>query len=338
MASPEISVLMSVYNDRPFLSEAVQSILNQDFEDFEFIIINDGSTDGSADDLVLWSQTDSRIRLFHQENLGLPVALNRGIKESKGALIARMDADDISQPSRFRLQRNFLKAHPDVGVLGTGIVRIDDQGRESQERWLLPSSPGLTLWRTLFDCALSHPTIMVWRSILEQSGGYDETFPRAQDYELWMRLALVTKMQNLPQSLVQRRITGAGKNLTPPDVSAALVQRMATLHAAFLDYTPKTSDVAFCRRIYDNPAAGESALALITRRISYLNRLYTGLLLRNANARAESVYIKADLHRKIMRVAYDAQQSRPFFGQFLKLFVPGWPLLVVKRLQRFWLE
>lgn len=333
MASPEISVLMSVYNGRPFLDAAVSSILSQDFGDFEYIIIDDGSTDGSADDLEHWRQRDARIRLLHQENLGLPTALNRGLREARGALIARMDADDVSLPQRFRLQRDFLQAHPDVGVLGTGIVRIDEEERETPEHWPLPSSPGLTLWRTLFDCSLSHPTVMARRNILEQADGYDETFPRAQDYELWMRLALVTKMQSLPQPLVRRRITVEGKNPTPPEVTKALVHRMATLHAAFLNNPPKTDNVAFCRRIYGQPTAGESAMTLVMR-IRYLKRLYTSLMLCNADARAESASIKTDMHRKIMRVAYDAQRSRPIFGQFLKLFAPEWWQLATKRLQR----
>ena len=334
MASPEITVLMSVHNGRPFLSEAVHSILNQDFDDFEFIIIDDGSTDGSADDLARWAQSDSRIRLFHQENRGLPVALNRGLRESRAALIARMDADDISHPTRFRLQRDFLLAHPDVGVLGTGIGRIDAHGRESPESWPLPSSPGLTLWRTLFDSALAHPTIMARRNILEQAGGYDEAFPRAQDYELWMRLALVTKMQSLPQPLIRRRVKGAGKNQTPPEVTAALIQRMTVLHSAFLDKPPTFSEVSFCRRIYGHPAAGESLVGLIAH-TRYLKRLYIGLLSRSADARSEAGWIKADLHKKIMGVSYDAQTSRPVVGQLLKLLSPDWRQVASKRLEGF---
>ncbi|MBK1692149.1 glycosyltransferase family 2 protein [Ectothiorhodospira mobilis] len=321
MTRPEITILMSVHNGRPYLSEAIRSILAQTFDDFEFIIVDDGSTDGSGEDLEQWESLDARIRLIRQENQGLPVALNRGLRDARGWFVARMDADDISLPERLEMQLNFMRRHPGTGVLGTGIARLDAWGNLSTETWPLPSSPGLTLWRTLFDSALAHPTVMFRRDVLERFGGYDESLRRAQDFELWMRLALHTRMQSLPEVLLHRRVNGQGKVRPPPEVDALLLQSMALFHSRVLGRAPNEEDVSFCRRIYGQPAQRETVRALLTR-IRYLKDLYRGILVRSEDARADRLAIREDLHHKILKVAYEVQRSRPFLGQSLKAFSP----------------
>ena len=128
--SPKISVVMPAYNAAEYLDEAIRSILNQTFRDFEFIIINDGSTDDSISILDKQQKLDSRIRVYHQENQGMIAALNRGCRLARGKYIARMDADDISLPGRLEKQLKYMERHPQIGILGTWIYSIDKNGFE----------------------------------------------------------------------------------------------------------------------------------------------------------------------------------------------------------------
>lgn len=202
MQPPLISVLMSVYNGERYLAEAVESILNQTFTDFEFIIINDGSTDGTA--AILQTYDDPRIKLIEQSNIGLTRSLNKGIALACGKYIARMDADDVSMPERFAQQVAFLEAHPEIGVLGTGgLVRDEINGIE----WDYPVVKSDTEWRRdlIKGNQFIHTSVMIRKSLLEMVGGYDESYTFAQDYDLWIRLAAHTQMANLPCQLVIHR-------------------------------------------------------------------------------------------------------------------------------------
>ena len=125
MKNPKVAVLMSVYNGEKYLREAINSILSQTFNDFEFLIINDGSTDGTAD--ILKSYTDSRIKIINNEkNIGLTKSLNKGLKIAKGEYIARQDADDISMPERLKEEVAFLEIHKDYAVVGTFVKILNE--------------------------------------------------------------------------------------------------------------------------------------------------------------------------------------------------------------------
>jgi len=207
MGHSMVSAVMAVYNERPYLEEAVQSILDQTFEDFEFIIINDGSTDGSKEVLERFADRDKRLRLVHQENEGLIASLNRGLYMARGQYIARMDGDDISHPERFERQLSFLNKNLDVGILGTR-AEIIDEGGNARRQWRLPTHPDAIAWQSLFNYRLCHPTIMARRSVLEDLGGYAEWPTHAEDYELWSRAVLKTRLANLPETLHKHRVHG----------------------------------------------------------------------------------------------------------------------------------
>ena len=127
---PSVSVLMPAYNRQQYVRKAVESILNQTFGDFEFIIVNDGSTDGATEILREYARCDERIVLIEQENSGYVRALNRGLASVRGALVARMDSDDIAMPERLAIQTRFLEEHPDVVAVGGQAVAIDEEGAE----------------------------------------------------------------------------------------------------------------------------------------------------------------------------------------------------------------
>ena len=200
----KVSVVMSVHNGERYLSEAIKSILWQTFRDFEFIIVDDGSSDSTAEILSEFSRQDSRIQAISlKTNMGLPHGLNLGIKQATGDIIARMDCDDISAPERFERQ---LTAMKDTGadVLGTFAYRLRANGtaRAGKE---LPASEEEISNRLPFGNCIVHPSVMMRKKVLEEVGGYDEEYLNSQDYDLWLRLKSVARIQNLKEPLVGYR-------------------------------------------------------------------------------------------------------------------------------------
>jgi len=205
---PGISVVMSVYNGERFLRQAVDSIFNQTFSDFEFIVVDDGSTDGTAEILSSYARADSRLCVVTQENRGLVKSLNRAIGMARGEYIARMDADDISMPERLAIQVRWLDAHPQIAVLGTRYDEIDESGRVIRRGNRYAGS-------TLVERALlqgnssvfCHGSVMFRRTCFEHIGGYREQFKNAaEDYDLWLRMAERYELDNIVETLYQHRL------------------------------------------------------------------------------------------------------------------------------------
>ena len=197
MTAPRVTVLMAAYNAERFLAEAVASVLGQSFQDFEFLIVDDGSTDGTP--TMLRALDDPRVRILtNPANVGLAGSLNRGLAEARGEVLARMDADDLSAPRRLELQLAHLDAHGDVGLLGTAWVSVDDRGREvARER-------AYSGWDAVhFFCGAS---AMVRRSCLDRVGGYRGALKYAEDYDLYLRLREICGVAGLDETLYQVRI------------------------------------------------------------------------------------------------------------------------------------
>jgi len=187
MSTPALSVLLPVYNGERFLAEAIESILAQTFTDFEFIIINDGSRDGSGTIIDDYAARDARIRAFHQDNRGLVETLNRGVALARAPLIARMDADDISLPRRFELQIHRFENRPDLAAVGGCIILIDEAGKPIR-RGDYPTG-GAELLRLLErDSPLAHPAVIMRRDVVSSLGGYRRQYKHAEDYDLWLRM------------------------------------------------------------------------------------------------------------------------------------------------------
>lgn len=196
---------MSIYNGAKYLREAVDSVLNQTFTDFEFIIVNDGSTDTTAD--ILSSYTDPRIKIItNTKNLGLTKSLNIGLKIARGEYIARQDADDISLLHRLSTQHGFMKKHPHLAALGGWAEFIDSHNRITGSR-RPPTNPDIIKFSLIsFHNAAIHPTLMLRLSAIKQVGFYNEKFVLAQDFDLCSRLALNGFIiQNLPKIFIQKR-------------------------------------------------------------------------------------------------------------------------------------
>jgi len=195
-------VVMPVYNGERHLASAMASILAQTFADFELIAVNDGSRDTTAKILRRFAQRDPRVRVIQQENCGLVGALNRGLEEVRGPLIARMDADDIAMPDRFEKQLAFLETHPSVLAVGSAILNIDADGDPLNVQ-VLESDP-LAIDHCLMQrrTGMAHPAVMMRRDPVRELGGYRAEFEWIEDHDLWLRLSERGPLANLPEVLL----------------------------------------------------------------------------------------------------------------------------------------
>jgi glycosyltransferase involved in cell wall biosynthesis len=198
-----VSVLMPVYNAEKHLADAIESILNQSFTDFDFLIINDGSTDSSEE--IIFSYLDSRIRYIKNEtNLKLIKTLNKGIQLCTGKYIVRMDADDISQPERIQKQVAFMESNPEFGVCGSWFEAFGDvnnkiiQYKETHDE---------IITKMLYQCHFCHPSIIIRKEVFEDNVMYfDENYPHAEDYDFYLKVSKKWKLYNIQEALVKYRI------------------------------------------------------------------------------------------------------------------------------------
>ena len=215
---PAVSVVMAVYNAGDFLAEAVESVLEQTFGDFEFVIVDDGSTDGSAAKLAAYAAADRRVRVLTQANAGLVASLNRGIEQSRAVLIARMDADDVCRPDRLARQVRFMEEHPEVVLLGGGYELIDGAGRAL--RAFEPPADDGSLQRLCLAglTPISHPLAMFRRDAALSVGGYDPAYATAEDLDLWLRLGEVGRLACLPGVILGYRMHAKSMSETQQDL------------------------------------------------------------------------------------------------------------------------
>lgn len=203
MTYPAVSVLMGVWNGAPQVREAVESVLSQTVTDLELIVVDDDSSDATP--AILGSFRDPRLQVVRRARGGLTSALNVALRLSRAPLVARLDADDLALPERLERQLAFLSTHPEIGLCGTAAREVDASGREVTV--VRPPADDAGIRRALIRRnPFVHSSIVMRRAAVEQAGGYDEAFPVAQDYDLWMRMSRVTRMANLPEPLVVRRL------------------------------------------------------------------------------------------------------------------------------------
>tara|TARA_B100000315_G_C14594879_1_gene598290 strand:+ start:1305 stop:2402 length:1098 start_codon:yes stop_codon:yes gene_type:complete len=242
---PAVSVLMTVYNGEEFVAQTIDSILSQTFGDFEFVIVDNASTDDSLK--IVESFDDSRIRLVRNvENLGQTKSLNIGLHQSCGKYIARIDADDLAFRQRLAMQVLFLDAHPEVAVVGSHVHLIDSDGQYLYTQ-LFPVESQDVLWMSLFTTPLAHSAVVMRRDVVCEVGGYDENLIRAQDYALWSKLInnghLVT---NLSEPLVSIRVHNdrnwTKSNIGNAGVEASVVMRHNIKTRVGMDISPEDGE------------------------------------------------------------------------------------------------
>ena len=235
MIAPRLSVVMSVYNAECHLRRAVESILRQTFGDFEFIIVNDGSTDRSRDILAEFETRDPRVNVFDQHNTGLTIALRAGCRAANGEFIARQDADDWSDPTRLEKLAKLLDACPDAVMVSSWASYIDDEG-ELVEIVTRCADPHEATLKLLYERSgpPAHGTMMFRRHAYEQVGGYRECFYFGQDADLWLRLGMVGKIAYVQESLYEWRVSVKGISAANSDLQSQFGNLGQQCHVARL--------------------------------------------------------------------------------------------------------
>lgn len=203
MKLPKVTVLMSVFNDEKYLMKSIDSILKQTYKDFEFLIVNDGSTDRTTE--ILKKYRDPRIRIIDNgKNIGLTKSLNKGLEASRGRYIARQDADDISDPYRIEKQVNALEENRLLGLVSSFFKIIDEKGR-TLRTVKVPTEEEDILKSILNYNPFCHGSAMFRKEPIERFGGYREFFKYAQDYDLWLRISERYEVRNMGEVLYEWR-------------------------------------------------------------------------------------------------------------------------------------
>jgi glycosyltransferase involved in cell wall biosynthesis len=227
MSQPRISVVMPVWNGEKYLAAAVDGILNQTFRDFEFIIVDDGSTDGTAK--ILASYHDARLRIFRLDHAGIVVALNFGLAQARGAWIARQDADDISLPHRLEAQWKILELNPHA-VLAYTDVEFTGEMSQSAGHARFPKTRAFMALRLCYLCPIVHSSVLFKKETALAVGGYLPEERHAEDYSLWGRMLERGEFAGLPEKLLEFRIHPLSVSKQNLKTQMALTKKIATRH------------------------------------------------------------------------------------------------------------
>lgn len=305
--NPRVSVVMSVFNGEKYLRNAVDSILSQTFADFEFIVIDDGSSDNGSE--IIDSYQDPRIRFSRNEqNIGVTRTLNKGLKQARGEYIARMDCDDVSLPDRLVKQVAFMDSNPDMGACGTWALDIDQTGKVLGKRET-PSGEKLDnfYWQST---PIIHPSAMFR---FTQSGGpwYDETNPVAQDYELWLRIRAEQRLGNLAEYLLLYRVHD--KSIT----------------AENSERQTRSSYIAFCKHAGGDKISYKEFVALLSysNELDPLHRALAMKRLAKTLRKPYRIFFPDDVQyarrwlysRRIYRLAFGTQGFRAFCNSIMRV-------------------
>jgi glycosyltransferase involved in cell wall biosynthesis len=251
---PAISVILPVYNAGIYLQQAIESILNQTFEDFELIIINDGSTDKSLETINEF--IDSRIVIINQQNQGLAKTLNIGISAAKGDFIARMDQDDISLKNRFETQFSFFIKNPMLSVISGAVEYIDENGITIGRSFPVTTTFGVKKSLLNFGCVICHPAVMMRTKDLTAVGGYSESVGgRFTDYHLWIKfLRNGYHLQNQSKIILQYRILASSMSSEFSMTNEA----WRILKRTLFDNNPKSSDIIIINNLIKIESSGST--------------------------------------------------------------------------------
>jgi len=249
---PLVSIILPVFNGELYLRDAIQSILDQSYKNFELLIFNDGSTDSSQQ--MASSFSDERIRIYSEnQNRGYVTHLNNGIAVARGKYIARMDADDISGRERLKTQVDFLESFPEVGICGTFVTLIDETGRVLGKGHHFVDDDMLRI-RLLANSCFAHPSVMFRKAIVESNNmRYDHYYAPAEDYKLWFDLSLKTKLANIPIYLLKYRIHGSQVTQKQKDLQSRAsdaIRRMAI--ESFFGHPINNDAFAFHNTLFKN--------------------------------------------------------------------------------------
>jgi len=316
---PLVTVLMPVYNAERFLREAIDSILQQTLSYFEFLIIDDGSTDNSV--AIIKSYGDARIRFIQNEkNLGISATLNRGLELASCELIARMDADDISYPERLQKQYNFFETNKDVALLSTWAREVSETGEPVYTaRWRQP----FFYYNLTFECWIYHPTVMYRRSAVLDVGAYST--PYSEDYDLWWRLSRKYKIDNLSEVLVDYRLTNVSLYRATKKQEYEEAQYNQIVHNIKY-YTGPTFSITHqeveCYRHHFAPLLAEKSMSALVKAVRKLDGI-SQCILQKENINRDPAAIKEAAFEKKKFILNQLLPSLTKYQKFLLLLRLG---------------
>jgi glycosyltransferase involved in cell wall biosynthesis len=278
---PKITVVMPVYNGEKYLDTAIKSILNQTFTNFEFVIVDDASTDSSVE--IINSYQDQRIKLIQNNvNLGIPKTRNKCLQESSGEYVAVLDCDDYAYPSRLAEQLEFMENNPDFGMVGSWVELMDRNDDLTGEVWNEEEPYQKIPCRLLFHNYFAHSAVLLRRSAIDavEINGevYRKDYPNAQDYDLWVRISKKFKVWNIPKVLIKYRVHSNCISLKAADLVEKLVCQIVTYQINDLGIQPTAKELALHRQIGAyNPKEIDISMEYIKEVATWLR------MLRNAN-------------------------------------------------------
>lgn len=307
---PRISVVMPVYNGEQFLRAAIESILNQSYKNFEFIIVDDGSVDSTATIIQNYQADDPRITAVHlPTNSGLISALNLGLNQAKGEYIARADADDIYFPQRFERQLEVFEQNPNLALLGSSAYTIDADGQVKGEI-SVPSRSGLIKWRMIFGNPFIHSSMMMRKSVIAKYNFYTPGCDHAEDYDLWSRVCLREVVDNLQEPLMQYRIWGNSISLTKQSEQAQLSNYISQRQVIHYLGKPVPDNIALGLRYtkFDKQGKAPENVQEIREIENLLLELYAAFIKITDLSEAERRAVATDLAMRYHQLAYTSSK------------------------------
>ncbi len=301
---PLVSVVMAVrltsVESERYFRQALESILNQTYTNFEFIII-DGSPPDKRQRVADSQLRDHRIRVYREDEMGLVNALNMGCRIAKGKYVARMDADDTSMPTRLQKQVAFLERHPQIGILGTWVRLLDQEGKlESTIR--NPTNHALIAWSLIFGNCVTHSTVMMKRDLVEALGFYHKEKQSAEDYDLWARASFVTKIANLPEPLGCYRVYPW--SLTATTTASVMEQReFEVVHFVTTELIPKLSSAKRTAMLFKLARYAPMTISEVEEALSYLALIENALISKLRLTAEEEKLITRDAEQRILLLA-----------------------------------
>lgn len=302
MRNPLISVILPVYNGEEHLTECIESVLSQTFNDFEFIIVDDASTDNTLKILQKFASIDSRIKIFqHKVNQKQTAAANTACQNASGKYIARMDADDIALPHRFKEQVEFMEKNPDIGMIGSWVHIIDNNGN-IYEIIKTNTSQGSLGWSLIFDVSFISSSVMMRKDIIEQVGFYQTR--QAEDYDLWSRVSTIANIANLPLVLQQRRVwDGQVSHTVTRETHNCTLQIMKkNMQLLLNDSSIDLKLVRVIRTVMENKQL-EFERDLLPRTSSLIKALYNTYISKTDLSREEKKIVDVDAFQKLYKLA-----------------------------------
>jgi spore maturation protein CgeB len=317
-SEPFVSVVMPVYNGAQFVSAAIDSILAQTFTDFEFLIVDDGSTDNTAEILKTYAAADSRIRILHQANAGKVAARNAGSKAAKGEYIAVMDSDDIDHPDRLTKEVVYLEEHPMVGVVGSWAQLIDAQG---QNLHVLkhPLTPAMVAWSLLFKNPVSNASALFRRDLGEKIGWYHDT--AAEDYDFWVRLSAITDFATIGTALLQHRLWSGAYTDTHTSAQEHSAAAISQLAAEQIQYQGSSESLAYSRLLIAESGPLDRATAV--RMAVYLRGLHRAFVRSRQLSFVDQLHVRQSLAEWTGYIASRVRKTSLFVSLYL-LFRSFW--------------